>query len=459
VRPRGQTLVALLVLAIVVAGGAVLQGAFGVRPPDGLAPNSIASGAWFCPHGGGKGWTATVFVANPGVTEVSARVRTLGEEKDASRQEAVRLAPGTSQAVEVEAGERGSSTVVEFFGGWAAAGWVARAAGGGGHEVGVAAEPCLPEAGRQWSLPDGDLENKGEFAYVVVMNPFAADAVFSVTTLTETDPPGGLDEWRNFVLRGGRSVAFELNEAALGHPTVAARVEASIGRVAAASLGVTRDLGVRSAVGHLGPPASSTILPGGGDFDTAELAVAVPGNEPASFGATLLGGKGLEPAGQLSEQLLDGAAASTFEVTTEDPSALVVEASGEGPGVVAVRRTRGVDRDLGATAGAHGAGSAWVVLPATGDEPQPRRGGGACPAHDTAGSRCGPGDRGDDDRTWVNEDGTQGAPRGESRRSRARGGGVRDVRSGGLLVLAGEAGAGGLRRVGRCPGARARLHQ
>ena len=52
------------------------------------------------------------------------------------------------------------------------------------------------------------------------------------------------------ILRPFRSVAFELNEVVLGERTVATLVEVSVGRVAAATLGVSGTGGIRSALGY-----------------------------------------------------------------------------------------------------------------------------------------------------------------------------------------------------------------
>ena len=80
---------------------------------------------------------------------------------------------------------------MEYFGGFVAAGWVAHA---GSDASGVAAEPCAPSAGERWLLPDAStLEN--DQAFVVVMNPFAATAVFSLTVYTDKSEPIRTEDW------------------------------------------------------------------------------------------------------------------------------------------------------------------------------------------------------------------------------------------------------------------------
>ena len=54
------------------------------------------------------------------------------------------------------------------------------------------------------------------------------------------------------VLRPFRSVAFDVGDVVLGEPTVSALVDVSVGRVAAATLGVSGAGGIRSALGYLG---------------------------------------------------------------------------------------------------------------------------------------------------------------------------------------------------------------
>ena len=213
-RARAALVSIVVVAGAMAAGGTALQ-ALGVHrpptPPVGAAP----SGAWFCPHGGGPKWSARLWLTNPGRSGVHASVTSYGE-GPAGHQVSLSIPAGTVRDVPLPAGDRGQASMVEYSGGWIAAGWVARA---GKDESGVAAEPCLRRTGRTWLLPDGTTE-KGQDAYVVVMNPFASEAVFSATLVTErrTVRP---KEWTNFVLGAGRSTALHLNDNALGEKTVA----------------------------------------------------------------------------------------------------------------------------------------------------------------------------------------------------------------------------------------------
>ncbi|HEX9123593.1 MAG TPA: DUF5719 family protein [Actinomycetota bacterium] len=361
-RARGQLLSAVLVVALVVAGGVYLQDGIGPRsfaaPPLPEAP----SGAWFCPHGGGTDWEVTIEVANPGPTPVRVRVTRLGSGKPSSP-DVLTVAPDTELQLPAPAGERGSSTMVEYFGGWVAAGWVAHAGGG---EGGVAAEPCLSGGGRRWLVPDGTAEENQD-DYVVVMNPFAAEAVFTLTLYTTRRPaPITPGDWTNVVLRPHRSEAFRLNPKALGESTVSTLIDVKVGRVATSSLGVSGLGGIRSSVGIEGPPPTTSILPGGFDQGATDLVVMDPTEEAASVQALLLSKDTSQAVPSLVESSTNPGSAATYPVTTEGPSALVVRSPA---GVAVARRSLGVTSDQGSTSGTGTPGQAWVILPAVAGPP------------------------------------------------------------------------------------------
>jgi hypothetical protein len=165
-------------------------------------------------------------------------------------------------------------------------------------------------------------------------------------------------------------VAIKLNRFALGQSAIAARIDVSIGRVAAATLGISSKAGIRSSVGWMGPPPRTLILPGGGDSGASILTVADPSNTPSRFSGTVLGDKGIQVAGHLQDQAQDGVSATAYPLTTGEPAALALHSQEGDPGIVAARRTRGTSQDLGSTAGVPAAGSAWIVLPATGSAPR-----------------------------------------------------------------------------------------
>lgn len=362
-RGRGQGLVAIAFLVAVVGGGFVLDRGLGSRHPSPAAAVSTGSGAWLCPHGGGPhAWKATLYLANPGAEDVTARITSMSSRRPAAQFDVEVLAQ-TTVAVEVPAAGREASTFVEYFGGWIAAGWVTQ---GGEGEIGVGAEPCAPDAGRTWLLPDGTTE-KGEDSYIVVMNPFAEDAVFDVVLLTPKRAPIRSSELSDVVLHPGRSVAFRANAFAEGEPAVGAEVDVSLGRVAVSSLGVSREAGIRSVIGQT-DVASQAFLPAGAGSGQSTLVLMVPGEGQVSFGATLLSADPPAPAGGLTEAAQNPTSARPYPVLTSGASSIDVVSQGSVP-FVAIQRAIGVGNDYAATGGAAKPASDWLVLPAIAGEP------------------------------------------------------------------------------------------
>jgi hypothetical protein len=361
-RARGQGWVALLTLLVLVAGGVALDRGLGPAAAGAASPGSAPSGAWSCPHGGGPKWTVQIHLANPGDVPVTARLTELTSGRP---REPVTLSvdPGTSRTVDVVARSRAASTFVEFFGGWLAAGWVAQ---GGAGEIGVASEPCASSAGRRWYAPDGTTE-QGQDAYLIVMNPFDAPAAFDVVLLTKTRAPIRDSTVNDVVLPAHRSRAIRLNTLALGEAALGAEVDASIGRVAVASLGIGREGGIRAALASDGTGAAAHLPVGAGAGQTV-LAMIVPGEAPVQFGATLLSSEAATPAGGLTEAGQGPTSAATYPIPVDGPGSVEVVTQAERQ-VVASLRAIGVGNDWGATGGAMAPAERWVVLPATIGEP------------------------------------------------------------------------------------------
>jgi hypothetical protein len=200
---------------------------------------------------------------------------------------------------------------------------------------------------------------------VVVMNPFAADAVFSLVAFTD-DRRIRVREWSDVVLRSGRATSFSLNASALGEATVGVRLDVSLGRVATSSLGVSRDGGVRSAIGVPGPGAGAVYLPGGGDAGSAIVVALNPAEEGASLSAAVHAPGAAAPGG-IPEEALPPGSAATFPLEVPDPSSIDVRAATQVP-LAVVRRSVGALGDLGATSGSPGPAAAWVVVAAAGIE-------------------------------------------------------------------------------------------
>jgi len=355
-RSRGQIISAAVVLAVVVAGGVYLQREVGPRAAAPGPPGQAPSGAWFCPHGGGTDWEVTLAVANPGPSPVDIRVTALSERRPSAPQ-SYTVEPGTELLVSQAAGDRDRSTFIEYFGGWVAAGWVAHAGGG---EKGVAAEPCLPRAGQRWFVPDGTTTERQD-AFVVVMNPFATIASFTLTLYTQKQAPITTDAWTNVALKPYRSRAFRLNAKALGYGAVSTQIDVKVGRVAAASLGLSDLGGIRSSAGVLGEPPERTILPGGFDQGATTLVVMNTGESRPGIEGALLSRDGLLGLPSIQQGPPREASAVIYPITTDGPSTIDVRST---PGVVVARRTLGESSDRGSTTGVPAPAGAWVVLPA-----------------------------------------------------------------------------------------------
>jgi uncharacterized protein DUF5719 len=351
---RGQAVIAVATIVFLVGTLAWLDRT-GARAPAPLAAGTATSGAWFCPHGGASKIAVALYLANPGSSTVRARVTMLGS-GPAEPPESYDVPAGTTLRIDQAPEDRGASTYVEYFGGWIGAGWVAST------DEGVAAEPCAADAARRWFLADGTTE-LGEEAYLVVANPFAAAAVMNVILYTSNGPPIRDSRWTDLVVPARRSIALHLNAMSKGEPEVAAVLEVSVGRVAAASLGVSDRTGLRGALGWTGPGTGATfpLLQGSGH---TELLLLSTGGESIRFGATVLSEGQPRPAGGLTEQEHGPAAARAYAVPV-DPGPLGIDLfTLEDAPVVAALRALGPGEDLGATAGAVAPSDSWLVLPA-----------------------------------------------------------------------------------------------
>jgi hypothetical protein len=252
--------------------------------------------------------------------------------------------------------DRGASTYVEFFGGWLAAGWIVTT------EDGVAAEPCAADASRVWLLADGTTQ-LAEEAYTIVTNPFSGPAVLDVVLYTADRPPVRHSEWTGLLLPARRSLALHLNERLKGEPVVAVAIEATVGRVAAASLGVSDGTHVRSTLGWLGPSAGA-ILPTMQGSGQTELLVLSTADASIRFGVTALTQDQPRPAGGLTEQEHGPDAARVYAVPV-DPGPAALDVFTDDAELAAALRALGPGEDVGATAGAVSSANAWILLPAS----------------------------------------------------------------------------------------------
>jgi hypothetical protein len=312
-----RLLIASLCAASLAIAGVSLE-RVGPRPVNAGSPEPTISGAWSCPHGGGEGWRVWVSVTNPGTDAVEIRMTTSAGGTATSATPTI-VEPGTLRYFEVEAPIEGSATAVEYLGGVVVAGSVVVAPDGG-----LAAAPCSRNPGTLWHTVESS-SLRGETAYLVVHNPFAAQAVVDVIlTLSTGERPIRPGRLQGVVLGPMAARAFELNNFALGEAALGATIVAPQGRVAAASV-VLSPGGARSSLA-VPAPATRWLLPGVGR-KTDVIVRALP-SQDSPVSAELQGEGGGVPAIDL-----EGVSAATVEAfeVLEAEGGLLVEADGPRP--------------------------------------------------------------------------------------------------------------------------------
>ena len=351
--PRTRGIVATALLVAAALATAFVPELRPLGPSDGGESTAASSGAWFCPHGGGTEWRTVLTLANPGAEPVAARITTYSEDGRPRRSD-LEVPSGATRQVVVEAPARESGSMVEYFGGWIAAGWVSRA---GGDERGVAAEPCLPETATAWYLPDAStVENEDDA--VVLLNPFSVDAVVTLTLLTPGRDPTRTEALTNVIVPARTARTVRLGRTLLGEAAVSAIVDVSVGRVAAGIVAVTGATGIRASIGAAGLPPTGVVLVGGDDSGRSDLVIVAPPDASPPLEAVLLGSGPEQPVAGLPDAELPPGSSRTFPVATAPASAIVVGTAG----VPIARRHVGRNGDDGSSIGVLPA-SAWVVLP------------------------------------------------------------------------------------------------
>jgi hypothetical protein len=356
---RGQILFALASVAALVTAMLWLD-QIGPKVPAAAEAGTAPSGAWICPHGGGSGLSTALFLANPGATTVTARVTQLGA-KAAAEPTGFDVPPDSTVRVNLPPGERGAATYVEFFGGWIGAGWVSFT------DDGVSAEPCAADASTRWYLADGSTQ-LGEEAYVVVTNPFSGPAVLDAVLYTSDLAPVRESDWTDLLVPARRSLALHLNSMVKGEPVVAVTLEVSVGRVAAASLGVSDRTKVRSALGWP-EQATGGIFPSMQGSGQTELLLLSTAQGSIRFGATTLSEDQPRPASGLTEQEHGPSAARAYAIPAEAGPTAIRLFTLENASIAGALRALGPGEDLGATSGAVAASEGWLVFPASAQLP------------------------------------------------------------------------------------------
>lgn len=353
--PRVQLIGTVLVAVIVAGGGLLLEREIGPRRLPPANAEQEVSGAWFCPHGGGEGWRGWLALANPAAVQAEAIVTTYSEGVPPTETRTT-IPAGSESIVEVPSVRMASGTVVEFFGAAPSAGMVVARPEGG-----QAAEPCSPRAGKRWFVAEGTSE-RGQQAWLVVLNPFSVDATFDVM-LTAKEPIAQPGPLHGILLPARQAVALDLNKFALGKKTLAATVEVSSGKVAVSGIGLGEN-GIRSTQA-VPAPARTWFLPGAADDGPTALSVFAPGGD-VPLGATIQGADSQADAG-LGDITLPAGLADTFEVLAIQ-SGLAVATKGTGVFVAGRRLSLSTAADQAATAGASRGARGWIAPPALGPE-------------------------------------------------------------------------------------------
>lgn len=360
-RAKGQGFLALVVAVLVVAGGAAFT-RLGPKPQPDATPGEATSGAWLCPHGGGNDWKGWLYLANPGEAPVTVRVGSLAK-APADPAGALTVAPASTVRLELAVAARESATYVEYFGGWVAAAWLTQ---GGGGQGGIGAEPCAAAASRTWYVSDGSTR-RGERSYLIVMNPFEADAVLDVALYTADRAPIRDSALTDLTLGPRRSMAVELNDFAADEAAVAAEVDVKAGRVAVSSLDLSESTGIRSVLGATAL-SDAIYLPVAGGAGQTQLLLVVPGAQGAQFGATLFSKNPPQSAGGLTVVDQNPVASAAYPVIVDGPSTVGVRLQDGDPFAAALRAV-GPGNDAAATGGATMPAERWVVLPTVAGEP------------------------------------------------------------------------------------------
>jgi hypothetical protein len=295
-------------------------------------------------------------LANPGTTDVTARITSL-DARGSKTPQGVDVPAGTEVRQDVPSSDRGDATLVEYFGGWIAAGWTSQA---GGQDVGVSAEPCASGASPTWYAADNTTQQDQD-GFLVIMNPFDAPAVFDVTLFTAQRAPIRDSDLTDVSLRPHRSVDVSIDAFAQGEEAITAEVDVSSGRAIVASLGVSHGAGVRSA---LAAPGTTTqaYLPVAAGTGQSQIAIGVPGETGAQIESTLLSGGTTSPVQSLVGVAQDPMTARVYPLHTTGPSTAFVRSANGTPFVAAVRSI-GLGGDVASTGGATSTAGTWVVTP------------------------------------------------------------------------------------------------
>jgi hypothetical protein len=219
--------------------------------------------AWFCPVGSSSsdGYADhTIEISNLGDEPAQANVGVLSANGNLANQR-IELAPKSthvlvlSSVVESDA----AGAVVEIVGGIGVVGHTVQTAHG------PAEGPCATSVSNTWYFASGRTTRDSK-EYLVLMNPFPEDAVFSVEFYRSAGRPSQREDLQGAVVPGNSVRRIEIDTFVRREETVATSITTLRGRLVAERLQVVNgDLGPSGAALELGAtgPAESWMLPGG----------------------------------------------------------------------------------------------------------------------------------------------------------------------------------------------------
>jgi hypothetical protein len=298
-----------------------------------------------------------VVVSNPGARPITVRITTFGAKGiTAERTEVI---PGATQVYRpVPSKHAGAATQVEYFGGWIGAGWVTQRTD---PDAALAASRCAASPSPKWYLPDLPT-GRGQRASMVVMNPFAEDAVIDVTLRTDRRAAVRPGQLTALVVPAKTSRAIDVNAFLLQAPAeriVGGEVEVEVGRVVAAAVdgsgaGLASEIAVDDA-------ASTSNLPIAGVEAASTLAVLNPRQRRSDLSVVAQNDQRQQVVSGVEGESVGPQSAKAVPVSATDAAGVGVEATNH-VGVAVQRRATGTGGDPVLVGPAVSGERRWLVL-------------------------------------------------------------------------------------------------
>ncbi|HEX9236434.1 MAG TPA: DUF5719 family protein [Actinomycetota bacterium] len=345
-------------VGFLVAAGAGLQHGLGTRAASAGAGGPSESGAWFCPHGGARGWHVWMVMANPGRTPVHVRITTFGPH-GVKAQSTGTVPPSAEVYRPVPGSIAGEGTEIEYFGGWVGAAWVVRGPRSNGF---LSGSRCAATPSATWYLPDLPTA-RGDTSYIVLTNPFHAEAAVSVVLRSDRGRIVRAQPLTPLVVPPRTSRQIKVNQFLLQAPderTVTADLEVQLGRVVAGGV----DLSPGGAAAEVAEGAASCgwSLPLAGSSGGSILGLLDAQNGRSDLnliGQTATGQQTLSSGEGLS---LAPGTPGTFTVPNRTAAGITV-ACRNGRPISVQRRASGDHGDPAIIDGVERPASRWLLLP------------------------------------------------------------------------------------------------